>query len=454
MSAQSDPNASTQALAPRRAGPRLVAFWDGGSEVLDIAGSSTSVLIGRSEECDLQLNHASVSRRHARIHLGPSLAVEDLGSANGTLAGPLKLAAGERARLEPGSTVQVGDVLIVLEPGPASFDAPRTPNEAQPQFDMAHVRRLIELVARSDISVLLLGETGVGKEVAADALHRHSPRASGPLLKINCAALTDALLESELFGYERGAFTGATRDKVGLLENAKGGTVFLDEVAELPLPIQAKLLRALENREIQRIGGSSPRTIDVRFVAATNQDLGALIRKRAFREDLYYRVAGMTIRIPPLRQRRDEVLPLAELFVARASLALSHDPPELDPETRSALLAHSWPGNLRELKNTMDRAVALTTGGAIRPESLQFDRTLLAQPAPASPAEDPRPAPAEADASLPTEIALLERRRIEEVLAECLGNQTRAAQKLGISRRTLINRIEAYGIPRPRKPQR
>jgi DNA-binding NtrC family response regulator len=326
---------------------------------------------------------------------------------------------------------------------------------------MKQLHRLLRTVAQGTISVVLLGETGVGKEVIARAIHRYSPRASRPFVSINCAAIPEALLESELFGHERGAFTGAVKDKVGLLETAAGGTMFLDEVGEMPLPAQAKLLRAIETREIVRVGGVKTRPVDVRFVAATNRDIEALVEARTFRRDLFFRLNGISVTVPPLRERTAELEDLARRFAAEFSRNAGRGERVLTPDAMAVLRRHSWPGNVRELRNTIERAVLLSEGREIRAEDL----TLTPPPPPRSNAldaipeveaeldEEPpsSPHPSTGGVSLSDEMRAIERRRVLEALEACAGNQTRAAEKLGITRRALIHRLEMYGVPRPRR---
>ncbi|HEX8952592.1 MAG TPA: sigma 54-interacting transcriptional regulator, partial [Polyangia bacterium] len=236
---------------------------------------------------------------------------------------------------------------------------------------MRSVRRLASQVAASDLCVLILGETGVGKEVMAETLHRMSPRASRKFLRLHCAAFTETLLESELFGHERGAFTGAQTSKPGLFETANGGTVLLDEIGELPMATQVKLLRVIEEKKVLRVGGVEPRPIDVRFVAATNRDLEAEMAAGRFRSDLYFRLNGVTLWIPPLRERREEIESLTRQFVTDACRRLNRaDEPELTVDAVQRLRAYAWPGNARELRNTIERAVLLCGRGPIRSEHL------------------------------------------------------------------------------------
>ncbi|HTQ06198.1 MAG TPA: sigma 54-interacting transcriptional regulator [Polyangiaceae bacterium] len=304
---------------------------------------------------------------------------------------------------------------------------------------MKELERTILRVARANINVLVLGETGAGKDVAASMLHELSARARQPFIGLNCATLPDQLLESELFGHERGAFTGAVCAKAGLIEAADGGTLFLDEIGDLPAPLQAKLLRMIESRELMRLGAVKPRPVDVRFVAATHRDLEEEVLAGRFRRDLYYRLNGIVLRVPPLRDRRSEIEPLARLF--HASACERFEVPVVPFSTRAleTLVAYAWPGNVRELKNAVERAV-LVADDVIEPEHLGLaDGT-----------------PCERRAALPTDLSELgadaptERDRITRALEACAGNQSRAAQVLNMPRRTLVRKIAQLGLPRPR----
>jgi two-component system response regulator AtoC len=347
---------------------------------------------------------------------------------------------------------------------------------------MQDLYRLAERIAAGNITVLILGETGVGKEVLAERVHRLSPRTGKPYLKLNCAALSETLLESELFGHERGAFTGAVGAKKGLLETADGGTVFLDEVGELPHSIQVKLLRVIEERVVTPVGGLKPRPLDVRFIAATNRDLEHEIGRGSFRQDLFFRLNGATLVIPPLRERTSEIADLARAFIAQAARQMGLDSqPSLSSAALEVLLAYPWPGNIRELRNVVERAVLLCTGRSLLPEHLPLEKMRgtvgvaaqrfgsTSQPPPigwqagavfrqpAGVASGPPPGvPASPPAvTLPPTIrvspAEAEKDRILEALAACGGNQTEAARTLGIARRTLINKLELHGISGPRK---
>ena len=309
--------------------------------------------------------------------------------------------------------------------------------------------RVVRRVAAGVINVLILGETGVGKELLARRIHELSPRAGRPLVSLNCAALAESLLESELFGHERGAFTGAVQPKVGLIESADGGTLFLDEVGEMPAATQAKLLRVLEQREVTRVGALRPRVIDVRFIAATNRDLEREVTEGRFRQDLYFRLNGISLSVPPLRERPDEIGLLARTFIEQVSRVMGRDPPpRLSPEALTMLQRYRWPGNIRELRNVIERAVLLGSGQMITSEHLPVERLESVPP----PGESSAAALLSAAESAPTaDLGSAERERILDALERCVWNQSQAAKLLGISRGTLIKRIEEYGLPRPRK---
>ncbi len=298
---------------------------------------------------------------------------------------------------------------------------------------MQEVLSLVRRVAPSDATVLIRGESGTGKELIARALHYASPRATGPLVKVNCAALAESLLEAELFGHEKGAFTGAVASRKGRFELAGGGSIFLDEIGDLPPHLQVKLLRVLQEREFERVGSSRPIKVDVRLLAATHRNLEALVRDGRFREDLYYRINVVTIVLPPLRERREDLPPLIEHFLRVFAGKNGKTVRGLTREAREALLRYDYPGNIRELENLMERAVVLTRDDVIGVEDLPL---ALEAPAPAS----------GEDAGLIAAVEGLERRMIREALAKADGTQTRAAELLGISERVLRYKLKKYGL--------
>jgi len=312
---------------------------------------------------------------------------------------------------------------------------------------MAALLARAEQIARAEASVLITGESGTGKEVLARHIHAASRRARGPFVALNCAALPEALLESELFGHEKGAFSGAVASRKGKFEQAGGGTLLLDEIGEMDPRLQAKILRAIQEREIDRLGGSAPVKVDVRILAATHRDLAAEVAAGRFREDLYFRLAVVRLRIPPLRERQGDILPLARHFAERYARANGLPPRGLVPAAEALLLRHAWPGNVRELENTLHRAVLLAEGAAIGPEAIDLLEPLPAADAPATAFQaSPGPTPSAQPLSslVGRRVEEVERDLIIETLSHCLGNRTRAAEMLGISIRTLRNKLHEY----------
>jgi two-component system response regulator AtoC len=489
-----------------------------------------AVLIGRDPSCDVVLPDLSVSRRHARLHLNAPLRIIDLGSTAGTFVAGTRVHSGEEATLSIGTPFELGSSTLVLQraresgmaPHPAPSSGPLIPVvPTEAATDGAHPKPIVvdeamrraygvlDTVAPTQLNVLVLGETGVGKEVFVAELHRKSLRANRAIVGLNCAALPESILESELFGYEKGAFTGANRSKQGLFEAADGGTLFLDEIGEMPLSTQAKILRVLETGEVLPIGSVKARKVDVRFVAATNRDLARAISEGNFRADLYFRLNGVSFLIPPLRKRRAEVGPLAIFFARRAATRLGRIPPSVSEATVRALETYEWPGNVRELRNVVERAVVLCTDTELRPEHLLIhghDETTGSQggfdfvssepgtvverfpgpPRTQAPegfggpmrCDEPdematmgripilRPLGAieedgvesetadglrDSASKLSDELKTVERERILRALARNGGNQSKAATELGISRHALIRRLDQFGIARPRK---
>jgi two-component system response regulator AtoC len=424
------------------------------------------ITLGRIAECDVVLDDRLVSRRHAVLRGRGTLEVVDLDSHNGTLIiqpsgghGDTLTSPSSCKRLEPNvpaqvsieSIIQIGNASITVElPGIGSVSTGTVVVDAT----MSRLYELARRIAASDLSVLVLGETGVGKDVLAHYIHKQSARNKHGLLSLNCGAVPEHLLEAELFGYEKGAFTGAAKTTIGLLESAHRGTVFLDEVGELSPGFQVKLLRVLETNTLMRVGGREPITIDVRYIAATNRDLSAEITAGRFREDLYYRLNGIALTIPPLRERRSEILSLAETFLARETKGRGIAV-ELSPSAAARIESHDWPGNVRELRAVIRRAAVLCGGTIVEPEHLQFsDPATPREPvqAPVSQAERPTlPAIGASPEQLRGLAEEAEKQRIIDTLEAVGGNQTRAAEVLGLTRRALVVRLDRHGITRPRK---
>jgi len=395
----------------------------------------TTLVVGRDPVSDVPLDHPKISRRHAYIHIGDTIEVEDLGSTNGTRVAGRRLAGGERTVLETGKNLQFGPFVALVLHSAGKPTAEEPLRAAIPITDPTPggVPSVVARVATGMVGVLINGETGVGKEVLARTIHELSGR-TGQFVAINCAALNASLLESELFGHERGSFTGAATAKAGLFEVAEGGTVFLDEIGELPPALQAKLLRVLETRTVYRVGGVKPVSLDVRFVSATHRDLAQEVGRGGFRRDLYFRVNGIILNVVPLRARRAAIPRLARELLAR----VAPNPPRLGAAAVEALMRHDWPGNVRELRTVMERAAVVCDGDEIRASHILFDEAVEAVPA----VPDVEGGGDEQ-----------ERVRIIDALAACAGNQTHAARMLGISRTTLQNKLVLHRIPRPRKPR-
>jgi two-component system, NtrC family, response regulator AtoC len=398
------------------------------------------VVLGRGAECDIVLDDPAVSRRHVAVILSGIPHLEDLGSRNGTVLFGRTLHEGDRSPLPIGTAFSVGEATVVLVRRTDEKVRAAEPVLCDPI--MLALYSELDVIGRSSLSVLILGETGTGKEVFAESVHARSPRAARLFLPVNCAALSGSLLESELFGHERGAFTGALQAKLGLFEAANGGTIFLDEIGELALSTQAKLLRVLETGEVTRLGSVKPRRVDVRFIAATNRALEEEVESGLFRRDLLYRLNGFTVRLPPLRDRPLDVIPLAELFLERAARQMDCMPPRLSEDARAALLAHSWPGNVRELRNAVERSVSVSRGAA-----MISARDLALTPTLSSPRR-PTPTPVQSPRVYGPRLT---KQDVLEALGRTSHNQKEAAKLLGVSRRTLINKMVLFGIQRPRK---
>ncbi|MGK3993058.1 sigma 54-interacting transcriptional regulator [Sorangium sp. So ce1024] len=397
------------------------------------------VRVGTAPGCDVRLRDPTVSRVHCELEVhGEGVRITDLESTNGTLVDGVRV---HDAELTAGGTVSVGETVLRLELAgePAYVELSRADRFGRFLGASPEIRRIyaiLERVAPTDATILIQGETGTGKEALAHAIHQASERERGPFIAVDCGAIAESLIESELFGHVRGAFSGAVQDRIGLFEQASGGTLFLDEIGELPLSLQPKLLRALEMREVRRVGSSVSKRVDVRVLAATNRHLARGVNEGTFREDLYYRLAVLEIVIPPLRARRDDILLLAEHFYR--SFSGRSDP--LPEELRGPLRARAWPGNVRELRNFIERSVAL--GWCARRE--------------AQPEAPPPSTPAGLEALVPADLPLKEARelwtnRFESLYVGALlrrthGNVTQAAALAGVTRRSLQRLIAQHGL--------
>jgi len=399
-------------------------------------------IVGRAADVAIPVDDRQVSRSHARVRLvNDTLTVEDLGSRNGTRINGHTLARTTQ-RMAVGDVIEVGpcQILVGARNGRASEarsvmgDGATSTEVVVADPEMAKLYADLRKVARMPTTVLILGETGSGKDVLAQRLHASSPRATRPFVRINCAGMPESLLESELFGHERGAFTGADRRRVGYFEAAAGGTIFLDEVGELSASAQVRLLHVLENKTVTRLGGTTPIPIDARVVCATHRDLKAMVGDGGFRADLYYRMSPFVLRVPPLRERAAEVPLFCTTFLRRLADQVGSSAPAIAPDAMAMLVAYSWPGNVRELRNSIEHAFVMAEGATLRRE--HFLPEMQGQVSPASRAAPP--------VALRERRADAERQAIEEALAAEGGNQTRAAVRLGMPRRTLVHKLTQY----------
>jgi DNA-binding NtrC family response regulator len=398
--------------------------------------TSAGVVAGKDPTCDAPIDDPFVSTRHLRIEpQGARWMLVDLGSTNGTFISGARVT---RAELPLGVPVQLGDAEIVLEPKEAQEPARAQSFEGMISRDpgMRQLFELVERVGASDAAVAILGETGTGKELVARALHACSGRRDGPFIPVNCSAIAETLIESELFGHEKGAFSGAERMRKGAFEEADRGTIFLDEIGELPLDLQPKLLRVLELGEVKRVGASRPITVDVRIVAATHRDLRAQVRAGKFREDLFYRLCVVPVTVPPLRQRKGDVRALAEAFLERASprgLVL-----RWSPEALARLEGYDWPGNVRQLRNVVQRALLFRGEGLVVPPSaVTFEDT---RTTPADTGDD--------DTMYVRGLTLedIEREAIRLSLRRNKGKRAAVVKELQIAKSTVMKRIGQWGL--------
>ncbi|AKF80801.1 ATPase AAA [Myxococcus fulvus 124B02] len=399
--------------------------------------SGDSFTAGKDAGCDLVLQDRFASSKHLKVtRRDGTFHVVDLRSTNGTWLGPVRVF---EAEVSLPTTLRVGETELVLEAAatgnrkePTSFHGIIGSDNA-----VKGLSDLIERVAPSTAAVTILGESGTGKELVARAIHQCSQRANRPLIPVNCAAISKELIESELFGHEKGSFTGAANARKGAFEEADGGTLFLDEIGELPLDLQAKLLRALESGEIKRVGASRPMHVDVRVVAATNLDLLAAAREGKFREDLYYRLCVIPLHLPPLRSRKGDLPALADHFVKLYSPR--GQTVKLSASAMDRLQNHTWPGNIRELRNVVHRALLLRKGPVIDANDLTFDQEMNKETGIAVPELPP-------GMTLEQMLEKLERQIVEAALRRYNNNRERVARELGVARSTLFKRLKDWGL--------
>jgi len=442
------PKPTQAAGVPVTAGLMLIVCGPGEPRAIPLPAYG-ELVIGRHPSCHVSLPDPALSGHHARFtRRGAQITVEDLGSRQGTWLADKRV---EKAEIGLGNAVRLASVVVAvaLDEHAHRAVAAAKPAAVVPEAmflsqRMQEIRALLHRVAPTDLPVMLFGETGTGKELAARELHRASRR-KGPLRVINCAAIPHHLIESTLFGHERGAFTSADRSHAGIFEDAKSGTVFLDEVGELSLAAQAALLRVLESRRVTRVGSNREIEIDARVVAATHRDLHAMTTRGEFRADAFHRLCVIAVELPPLRSRRDEIAPLARHFLAQ-----EHGAKEIDPRALSRLEEYDWPGNIRELRNVLARAAILAQQPCITEGDLaEHLRTRALLPCARELAAPSGPTPTWSQGSLRARLESLERAEMEHALESTDGNQRRAAELLGVPLRTFERRLRAWrGAPR------
>jgi transcriptional regulator with PAS, ATPase and Fis domain len=388
------------------------------------------VTIGSDASADIVLDDETVSGLHVEIEpTDAGLVIRDLSSRNGTFVDGTRIV---EAVLGSGATIGVGQTRIRfdgVDTNEVRREVMRFGSAVGASPSMQDVYGMLDRLAPAEVSIMLIGETGTGKDVFARAIHRRGPRAEGPLVVFDCGAVASNLIESELFGHERGAFTGAVADRPGAFERADGGTLFLDEIGELPLDLQPRLLRALEQREVRRVGGNEFIGVNVRVVAATNRELEDEVEAGRFRRDLFFRLNAAVIRIPPLRDRLDDLPSLAGTILADMGMHV-----QIEPATLGVLQSYEWPGNVRELKNVLASAAAFVDGPRLEPRHLIFFR-----PTKRAPTIERLPLGGRT-------LETLERAAIKQTLEKEGGNKTRAAKSLGIASSTLYEKIKKYKL--------
>jgi DNA-binding NtrC family response regulator len=392
------------------------------------------VTIGTLTGSDLMLTDPTVSRRHAEVEeRSDGYVLRDRDSTNGTFLDGVRV---REAYLSPGSVIRLGQTEMTFSPLEERIEVPQSRAGSFGELigsaaPMQEVYGILERIAPTDVTVLLEGETGTGKELAARAVHSHSRRAGGPFVVIDCGAVAPNLIESELFGHEKGAFTDAVKARQGAFELADGGTIFLDEIGELSLDLQPKLLRALDRRETKRVGADKPVTINVRVISATNKELDKEVKAGRFREDLFYRLSVVRVSMPPLRKRTEDIETVAGHLLDGISPDIGKKITGLSPEALAALTAYSWPGNVRELKNVLGRAAALCDGKRIEAKDLFLS---------------PGKKTATFEGLSGKTLEEIEKAAIHATLKSVDGNKTEAAKVLGIAYSTLYEKMKKYGM--------
>ncbi len=437
----------TPTLRHRREPPSIKALKarvvEGPDTGMEAVADSETISVGTASNNDLVLTDPTVSRYHMELKcMDGQILVEDLESTNGTIVGNVAL---ERGRLRPGASLQIGQtVLEVIEGDVLSLETLEDDSFFGLYGRSQQMRRLMAKTKRAaptDLSILLRGETGTGKEVIARSIHRASKRSDGPFEVVDCASLTPTLVASELFGHEKGAFTGATNTHVGAFERAQNGTLFLDEIGELESNLQAALLGALERRTIRRVGGSQSIDVNVRVLAATHRDLRAEVNARSFREDLYYRLAVFRIEVPPLRHRPEDIPGLIQLFLRQSGC--EEEPSKMvPPQTMERIMRHRWPGNVRELRNFVDVLFALGE------EPLLDDGPKTPTEAPDGSSDDVFAGLFEKNFSEARSLVLsrFEQQYLERLLSRSGSNLSQAARTAGINRRYLFELCRRHGL--------
>ncbi len=438
---------------------RLVVL-EGPDQHQELSVAQQRVTVGRSSVCDLTLADKSVSSRHFEIiAVGNGYMLRDLGSTNGTFYGDVRI---KEIYLRPGTVFRAGNTILKFQPSQEIVTIPLSERERFDEVIGASVpmRELfanLERVAPSELTVLIEGETGTGKEIVAKAIHNHSARAKRPMVVLDCSAIPRDLIESTIFGHEKGSFTGAIAQHKGVFEQADGGTIFLDEIGELDLSLQPKLLRVLENRELKRVGSDHSIKVDVRVIAATNRDLRQMVTEGRFREDLYFRLSVMQFRLPLLVERRDDIALLAEHFLKLGNqqrLKMGYPPLEISPEAFQLLKERDWPGNIRELKNLMERVTSLADGPLLLRQDFIFGNTLQ------MPSSSPRQGPSLDQGELLFDVdidvsfkeakqqllSVFESIYLERLMDQQGGNISQSAKAAGLTRYHLRELLKKHHI--------